>query len=727
MPGWKAFVEPILHSIDPSLPSAGEASSTALEEPVVNLSAHKILTSAQDLARSIQRLSALLNAHPNPALTKRVLKPILFPLWSLSFWPGNEHIEKIYRQSAKNLLKTLIQLSSTPKEPSKETGQRPTTNILTDILQNLLFKGRSDPRKVCWSYATVEDGGIQVQEVSREDSQFGTNTEQDFSRIDGAVDSFIVLLESMSELKAEISGLFLDLFSKWLSHSDLSKAPEVIISEELEDDRDDLQTRLIEATMVQKMMIAFPEKLVDNSSQLLNLVCEILFDFTGSQDGNEDTAAVALSLLNIFLTSSSFRISPEFEPLVASIQTSLESISRKTRLEVSKTAQNLFLLLKFHGSLEEPEAAPSTSITEQQLEDRKSYSLAMSYLTATDSPPPVRAQGLELISGLIKANSSILDIPALLVLFSSLLQDSEEYIFLRVVKSFIQLSQKHPKAAMKDLIDRYVDPNEEVELDPRLRLGEALLQVIQSNPLAFTGETAQSVCQGLLFIAGRRGYRPKTELEQERKNKLKRKQDAEAEEAWDGPVPQLDEVLEVETQEENEILSQIVSGWESKRGAEDIRIRASALSILGSAIESNISAIGPNIISTIIDMSIHILTLEAGPEKGILRRSAILLIMNFVKALDTAREEGKKLGFGFVGQSLEDVQRILKYVEASDSDGMVKQYSKDVIEGLEAWQMNALIPAQREEMGIQGLARLSIRPRADGKEGRVKPRIEEIE
>jgi hypothetical protein len=727
MPGWKAFVEPILHSIDPSLPSAGEASSTALEELVVNLSAHKILTSAQDLARSIQRLSALLNAHPNPALTKRVLKPILFPLWSLSYWPGNEHIENIYRQAAKNLLKTLIQLSSTPKEPSKETGQRPTTNILTDILQNLLFKGRSDPRKVCWSYATVEDGGIQVQEVPREDSQFGTNSEQDFSRIDGAVDSFIALLESMPELKAEISGLFLYLFSKWLSHSDLRKAPEVIISEEPEDDRDDLQTRLIEATMVQKMMIAFPEKLVDNSSQLLNLVCEILFDFTGSEDGNEETAAVALSLLNIVLASSSFRISPEFEPLVASIQTSLESISRKTHLEVSKTAQNLLLLLKFHGSLEEPEAAPSTSITDQQLEDRKSYSLAMSYLTATDSPPPVRAQGLELISGLIKANSSILDIPALLVLFSSLLQDSEEYIYLRVVKSFIQLSQKHPKAVMKDLIDRYVDPNEEVELDPRLRLGEALLQVIQSNPLAFTGETAQSVCQGLLFIAGRRGYRPNTELEQERKNKLKRKQDAEAEEAWDGPVPQLDEVLEVETQEKNEILSQIVSGWESKRGAEDIRTRASALSILGSAIESNISAIGPNIISTIIDMSIHILTLEAGPEKGILRRSAILLIMNFVKALDTAREEGKKLGFGFVGQSLEDVQRILKYVEASDSDGMVRQYSKDVIEGLEAWQMNALIPAQREEMGIQELAGLSIRPRADGEEGRVKPRIEEIE
>ena len=65
------------------------------------------------------------------------------------------------------------------------------------------------------------------------------------------------------------------------------------------------------------------------------------------------------------------------------------------------------------------------TIPSQTVEDRKTYNLAMSYLTSVESPPPVRVQGIELIQSLISARSSILDIPALLILFASLLQDSE--------------------------------------------------------------------------------------------------------------------------------------------------------------------------------------------------------------------------------------------------------------------------------------------------------------
>jgi hypothetical protein len=593
-------------------------------------------------------------------------------------------------------------------------------------LKNILFKGRSDPENVCWAYTMVHDENIQIQEVPRDRAEYRKG--EDFSRIDSAVNSFIALLEAIPDLTTEISTLFLQLFSKWISKSSKVQFLQVITRVAPNDEHEDIQSRLIEAKVMQRMMTTFPDKLVDNSNQLLEVTSQVLSESATDDISEEDTAAVALSLLNIVLTSPNFRPVPQSELTLSSIQASLQSISRKNQSEISATAQNLLLLLRFRSTLEEPKATTSNSMTDQQLEDRKSYSLAMSYLTATDSPPPVRAQGLELVSALIGANSSILDIPALLVLFSSLLQDNEEYIYLRAVKSFIQLSQKHPKAVMKDLIDRYVDPNEEAELDQRLRLGEALLQVIQNSPPAFSGDAARSVCEGLLFIAGRRGYRPKTKLEQERKNNLKRKQNSEAEEAWDGAVPQLDEVLELESKEDEEFLSQIVGGWESRRGSEDIRIRASALSILGSAIEANIEGISSSVISSTVDLSIHILTLEPELEKGILRRSAILLIMSFVRALDAARHEGRKLGFGFVGQSLEDVQRILGYVEGLDNDGLVRQHARDVIEGLQAWQMNALIPAQREQTEIQELAGLSINPRReDNLQGRMRPRIEEVE
>jgi hypothetical protein len=127
-----------------------------------------------------------------------------------------------------------------------------------------------------------------------------------------------------------------------------------------------------------------------------------------------------------------------------------------------------------------------------------------------------------------------------------------------------------------------------------------------------------------------------------------------------------------------------------------------------------------------VDLSIHILTLEPEPEKGILRRAAILLIMSFVKALDSARAEGKKLGFGFVGKSLDDVQRILTYVEQTDNDGLVRQQAADVTDGLRSWQLNALIPSQQEEIGIRELAGLSINPSVVEDASSMRPRIEEI-
>jgi hypothetical protein len=726
-PGWKTFVEPILASIDPAISTTVSLKGRYSNEIEV-LRSVKILVSAPEVAKGLQKLSILLTSHPHPSLTKRLLRPILLPLWSLSYWPhGNEHTKQYYREPAGKLLRTLLQLSSGTKHPSK-TGELPTPNYLWLILQNLTFEGRTATGQTSWVYNTVQDGGIQIEDATRDEFNSNIGNNLDLVRLDIAVEAFVDLLQTLPDLKTDVSDLFVSLCMKWLANSAKDQAKSVVISLEPKDNNNDIKSRLIEAKVMQKMMTSFPEKLIEDSTQVLDLVGQVLSEFvaTSSSNGSEDTAAVALSLLNIVLTSQSFQVTSGNEGRRESIQSSLGSISRKRHLEISSTAQNLLLLLKYRSTIEEPAAVSMSTPTDRQLEDRKNYNLAMSYLTGADSPPPVRAQGLELINDLIRASSPTIDVPAVLILFSSLLQDSEEYIYLRVIQSFIQLSRKHPKAVMKDLIDRYVDPNEEYELDQRLRLGEALLQVIENNPSTFSGETTRAVCEGLLFVASRRGYRSKIEQQQYRKNKLKRKQYSEAEEAWGGPVPQLDEELDMKAEEDNEFLFQIVAGWESKRGSEDVRIRASALSIVGSGIEANIAGIDSKIISSAVDLSIHVLTLELEPEKGILRRAAILLIMNFVRALDAARVEGKKLMFGFVGQSLEDVQRILRYVEGSDNDDLVRQHAADVIEGLRAWQMNALLPPQKEQTGIEELAGLSIHPRGE-ESGRARPRIEEIE
>lgn len=718
----------MLSCIDPTVEKAS-TEIAASEEDIITLGAPKILVSSSHVSRSLRNLLTLITSHPNPGLAKRLLKPLLLPLWSLASWHDDgQTLENIFCKPAMEMLRILVQLSSGNKERVGDNDSRPASSCLATILENFLFTGRSDPGNQCWEYAPSKDGGIQVQQPNT-NIQKNPDMMPNLARIDHGVEKFIGflgILGSTPDSVADISSLFMSLCTKWLSNNGRERANPVLTRLEPSDDSKKIESRLIEAKVMQKLIETFPNKLISDAKQVLNLVQQVLSDFTASNSDftdNDGAIAIALSLLNMLLTTPGFQVSLESGAL-DTIGSSLESISRLGSDEISPTAKNLQSLLMLYTTIGGSQVTtPRTSIN-QQSEDRKSYSLAMSYLMASDSPPPVRVQGLEILSTLVRANSAVLDIPALLILFTSVIQDKEEFIYLRAIQSLVQLSRGHPKAVMKDLIDRYVDSDEEYELEQRLRLGEALLQVIQTNSLWFTGETARSVCHGLLFISGRRGYRPKTERAQERRLKSKKKNDMEAEEAWGGEVLQL---AVDETSPEDEILAQIVSGWESKRGAEDARIRGSALSILGCALESNIEGTGPSTTSAAIDMAIHILTLELELHEAILRRAAIILIMNFVRALDISRSEGRRLGFGFVGQSLDDVTRILEYVRDTDNDALVRQHATDVVESLQAWQMNSLFASRAEpQMEIQELAGLHISP-GDGRGSGMAPRIEEIE
>ena len=721
MAGWKNFVQPIHRYIDPAL-SPPESKETSTDGDVLFVGIKKVLVSSEKVARGLQRLSMLVTSHPHPSLAQRLLRPILLPLWSLASWhQSSDVVERVYKKPARNLLKIILQLSPNCGQPSN-------SDTLGLIVQNLLFRGRSTSSTSSWVYASSIDGGIQIEKRDTGSESEPGAFLSELSMIDNKTSLFCTLIASIPEFDTEISRLFILLCRRWLNDNEGNGPQPIISSFNSREPVDSSQERYIEAKLMQMMMTSMPEKLVSDSHQVLDLVNQILTKFkpNESHDVNEDTISVALSLLNILLTSPNSMATPDSKQIFDEIQKSVYLISKNSKMDISLTAQNMLSLIEFRNTLNDPNVATSDVLKDQQNEDRKNYSLAMSYLTSADSPPPVRAQGLGLISTLYESQSSILDIPALVVLFSSLLQDSDEYIYLQVIKSFIELSSRHPKTILRDLIDRYVDPNEEAELDQRLRFGEALLQVIKKVGRAFSGDIAKSISEGLMSIAGRRGVRPKFQQEQENKARLKQQKDSEAEDAWDGPPPQLDEYLPSEFQEQDEVLSQIISGWESKRGSEDVRIRASALSILGSAIEINVAGIGSNIISTAVDMSIHILTLEPEPEKGILRRSAILLIMNFIQALDSAREQGTKVGFGLVGKNLDDVQRVLKYVEDTDNDGLVRQHARDVIDGLQAWEFNALLPSRSPEVEIQELAGLTINPRGTSN-AEMRPRIEEIE
>ncbi|OTB04105.1 hypothetical protein M426DRAFT_321203 [Hypoxylon sp. CI-4A] len=722
-PGWKAFAEPMLTKINSSLsmgkPTNNPSTISAGPDEVIDLRKKSILVEADELCIAIRRLSSLLDSHPNPGLTKRLLAPLIIPLWALSSWQSTtKEIDERYRRPATTLLQIFLKLSGSPEK-------------FQLLLDNILTTGNIGTSNTQWIYDQVGDSGIQVK--SLRGSADNSVLDWDLGLLESKSDAFVELLQTVGT-DSDISTLFLNLLRGSLESTEPVKEIKIVSEEEQPEDPG---AQLAKAKVLQKMMEKLSDRLISSSKQLLELVSQILSKSIASETVNDDATPVALSLLNLVVAAPGFQRSHASADILTSIENSLEKISRTQETDVSQTARNLSLLLKYRDGLDDP-SEQITAPTDRQIEDRKTYNLAISYITQADSPPPVRTEGLNLLSNLIRANSPVLDIQATLVLLSSLLNEDDDYINLTVVRLFTQLANKHPRSTTKEILEHYVDANELEPTDTRLRFGEALLQVIQRLGETFSGDTAKQVSEALLSIAGRRGYRPKTKSKQEREERLKQMKNKAASNAWQGEVPDLSELEEEQTEDEKareEMIAQIVSGWESKRGAEDVRMRASALSIFSVGVETNISGMGTGPIESAVDLCLSVLALETGPETGILRRSAIVLIHHFVRALADAREAGRRLGFGLTDASREDIARSLEYIAATDNDGLVRQHASDVVESLQNWQLSRLVPPVSELRDQRGdtltrLAGLDIegsRPSLPSLEPRVRPKIEEIE
>ncbi|KAK4190327.1 armadillo-type protein [Podospora australis] len=722
--GWKYLAEPLLYGIKPP-PGFAKSPSGDDTDEIIDLSKEKVLVKYDELVTALRRLHSLVVSHPNPGLCKRLLSPLLLPFWALSTWKdASPSLTEEVRKPAAELLKVHSKLVPSP-------------SLIPFLVQNLGYTGGHNKKNQEWVYKAI--GQDQICIIDATQPSIGRNgpvPQITLEDIDAKIPKLLDLLTSTFS-DADISAAFIELLKRWLESARNLKGNSILIKRE-EEERDPLG-QFIEIKTLQAMMERFPEKLATQPKHILDLVSQILAGSDESTDEDEVTG-VALSLLNMIVTVPGFqksRVNPETLSL---IETSLDRLS-KADTDIAKTANNLRLLLLYRDELDDqPSSASGPAPTDRQIEDRKTYSLAISYITATDSPPPVRSEGLSLISSLITSQSPVLDIPGILVLLSSLISDSDEYIYLRIIKLYTQLATHHPRAVTTELLDHFFDKKETRTLDARLRFAEALGQVIERLGQTFTGPLAETVAETLLSIAGRRAHRPKTEAHQIKEEQLQQKKNKEAAEMWGGSVPDFSDPLPEDEKIKNEILEKIVEGWESKRGEEDIRIRASALSILSTGIETNIAGLGPMVVNKAVDLCVSVLSLEPEPEKGILRRAAVYLVLTFVKALDNARKEGRNLGFGFGAKAQKDVGRTLRYVADTDNDGLVVQHARDVLESLENWQVTRFLPEVREssqglDFGVGGglnklaglevdLERVALQREEDGKPS--KPRIEEI-
>ena len=718
--GWRLFAQPILETLSPigSNPSVPE---TALK-------------------RALDRLSALILLHPNPGLTKRLISVVFLPLWGLVCY-ATEIGRSSWSDQAQQLLSTYMKLSM---DSSK----------LLMLSEHILWDGDQS-----WKLGPGAEGGIEIRERLQDD-EGKVDTTALLQQIDSRAMKYSDMIRSTIATDDQVSEIFTHVSRLWLMGDRINNDHET-----LETENDNLRNpvqSLVYVKLTQKLLGDFKDRIASNAGSVIQLVDQILSIFvhehrrhhdrktkpsklsrtelesimiSNGQDYEDEhaieTASTALSLLSAMLSASSFSFGAEDAGIFGRLQQSLEYISKSkfsSGESLSTTASNILMLLQLQqetsfASIERnPRKAPATF-----QEDRNVQKTALTHLI--DDMPPVRGQGLSTLTELIARSSPVLDVPSTAFLLLSLLQDSDEYIFLSAIRTLGLLASNHSRMVIKMLVNAYVDPNEDSSLDARIKIGEALMKTIEHLDQAFVGEGAKTVGEGMISVASRRGEKPKG---MERRENAKRKEEAsmqEATSAWGTDI--VEENVEDEEGKLNEQIRKVVEGWEGSGLEEDVRIRTSALSIIGTAIETNVAALGAVITSTAVDCVLAILKLEKSEEKAILRRAAVTVILSLIKALDVAEEQGRQLGFGFAGENLADIIIVLRYIEATDSDELVVGHTRAVIESLEAWQQKSILGISRSreyrepklELGNGKLAGLAIDPESVK---RPKPRIEEV-
>ena len=346
------------------------------------------------------------------------------------------------------------------------------------------------------------------------------------------------------------------------------------------------------------------------------------------------------------------------------------------------------------------------------------------------------------------------------MLLSASLADPESYVHSAAIPVLVSLALIAPHPVIKILVDALQDVDErslsltkgrmtdekerelQESIDYRLRIGEVLSTMLlavdfwsSKTDIDIKYNAAKHITTACLSLASRRGQRTQTHKSRQVVSLDIMQQQAEAEAAWGGPIPNLLEPdsssASVQDQKDFEALSKIVKGWEDAGVEEDVRIRASALSLFGTVLEKRAGFVGQKSVDAGLQIVLLVLTVETGESFFILRRAAVLVVMGLLRALDESLDAGETgpVDLGMRQQS--EVERVLRWVRDEDGDELVRDHAASVIEGLETLRMKKLYRVRDEgvrlgpDLGLEGgLRGLNVTLAGEGKRRMV---VEEIE
>ncbi|KAI5815456.1 hypothetical protein BZA77DRAFT_315825 [Pyronema omphalodes] len=569
-------------------------------------------------------------------------------------------------------------------------------NILQKIQDNLTFTGEDN-----WEFGPGSSGGVEIRAVDPARKTGGVNMDL----INSRVGEFLGILGGEGVPNGVLNDFFLQIFRKWLSRGGDEEPLKMLITvkilqEMLQTHGEALAKKPTETLQIVKEVldeyVNFLEALkapkekkeAPSLSNLNKIVEEVPLPSLNNEEGEEsdetqqiETVAMALTLLSILISSPDSKLTETDEKLVITMHPSLQYLSSATTIDPNLTslAINITSLLMIHA----PQASTKPEETPVADKQREKYTTSLSYLR--DPLIPVRAHGLYLLRELILERAPILDVTNTARLLITMLKDGDSFVYLNVVKCLSALTDRHSKTVTKMLVDAYMNDEDVLNLgdplglDERLRIGEALLGTVQRLHQTLVGETAQCVAEGMLSIISRR-----------RKNKNPVAPGAEDED--DDMELDIDEdtglPLTAKQLADRERAAKMVKGW-TATAHEDLRIRTSALSVLGMALQSNPSGLA-RWLNEAIDTAIAVLTQETTMEAAILRRAAVVTISAILNGLVKKDEEDKE-GVTWrsdvwrvVKERIQELKRVLGYVRVTDVDGLVREQAGTVEESLEA-------------------------------------------
>ncbi|KAK6524528.1 hypothetical protein TWF281_011434 [Arthrobotrys megalospora] len=656
------------------------------------------LTEEEDLERAIIRVSSLFQSSSGQSyLASRILDTLILPLWGLwQFAISIKATSPTITKTPQHLLIAYVKLKSG-------------SSALDEIVQSFSYNGDEH-----WVFTRGEMGQVKI--IMRD--AVLPSKQIEVTDIEERTPSFISLALAAND--DVFTDFFLGLCRRWLGGGFTISAEaggkaafgllfQLKVLEGILEHHSERLTRRPEQViiLVKEILDSHIRTLKERQERLGSLERpsmetlgrimsgeEDFNDFAPDENGDEtsggDAIGIALQLLNsIVSTSFSRTVSEQEKKLLSTLQPALGYLSSAQGVNpsIASLTRSLSLFISTQDiplSINPADGEPAP-VDEKILKQQQTLQTALLYLR--DGMVPIRAHGLELLKGLIEERSSVIDVPTITKLLIDMLQDKESFVYLGVVKTLCELSDKHPGTVIGMLVEVYVDEKEVMGIDERLKVGEALMGTVQRLGDTAVGKVAEGIGNVMVGLAGRRKrrYKEAGEVKREKEDMERRvKKEGEMDKEYAKALKEarveagIDgaDGKEVKKEDEGEGDEQ----WISKVGEEDYRVRTSALSVLGVLFETNATGVPVGVTLAAVEVALRILELERTKDQATVRRAAVHLISSVLNGLE--KRGTAELLKVIPRERLEDIVRVLGYTRATDDDGLVREQAGVLVEAL---------------------------------------------